>query len=759
VTERFYSPVIKYTTSNLTTLPGALLYFYETGTSTPKTTWTDPERDTASAHPVVALSDGTFPPIFINGVYRVELKNAAGVTQPGWPVDDVGSPAAGFPFQSWSSTYSYSEDDLVVYNGEFYQSLDDANVGNTPSTSPLFWQKKLFLDAPTAESYLNGNADGTYTWRTIAQTKSDLSLPTDTVAELALKATIASPAFTGNPTAPTPSANDNDTSIATTAYVQTELLDRVQFVDSIAALKALTGIADESSFLVNSGDESGLYTYDAAGSGSATFWNVIPDTLPGRFIKIKSDSDRVVFNAVERQLSDVLEELDDYADTINTQAQTNLASINTINARFVSTRFLPPSGFGWNPPMSIWCDSLGNVKTNFDVSINRYRNNGAYVWIDPAKADNTGDGLTAATAKRDLSAVLSSSTTYDTVFIVPGAMFDRDATRGWGGALSASKNVICPGGRAKITRRFAATSWTNVGSGVFSCTRSSVKFCWDTTIIDEFGHYTLIEQFPLLADLATEDSGWYTDGTTLYVKRDDLAEPTIITTAIFLQEGSENGSAIIRGDVHFYCENIDFEGGYAPLFAEPSSSAQNLQIYGKNCTFRYSYIQDGLTVVNARKTYLQGCEASRNVKDGFNYHMDAYPSEQCYFIEVDCSGFRNGIDQEALPLENNRNGSTAHDGIIGVRVNSDYYDCHGPVVIDVLDAITWNINVSAHNSQGESTDGSCTFSALSGATMWLDRCSGHSSPEGVVVGSTAAIYYRDSYLDGTNNIIGTFDDY
>ncbi len=33
----------------------------------------------------------------------------------------------------------------------------------------------------------------------------------------------ASPAFTGNPTAPTPAADDNDTSIATTAYVQTEL--------------------------------------------------------------------------------------------------------------------------------------------------------------------------------------------------------------------------------------------------------------------------------------------------------------------------------------------------------------------------------------------------------------------------------------------------------------------------------------------------------------------------------------------------------
>jgi hypothetical protein len=40
---------------------------------------------------------------------------------------------------------------------------------------------------------------------------------------LAGKAPLASPAFTGNPTAPTPTVGDNDTSIATTAFVKTAL--------------------------------------------------------------------------------------------------------------------------------------------------------------------------------------------------------------------------------------------------------------------------------------------------------------------------------------------------------------------------------------------------------------------------------------------------------------------------------------------------------------------------------------------------------
>lgn len=40
-------------------------------------------------------------------------------------------------------------------------------------------------------------------------------------SQLSNKASINSPTFTGNPSAPTPSSSDNDTSIATTAFVQT----------------------------------------------------------------------------------------------------------------------------------------------------------------------------------------------------------------------------------------------------------------------------------------------------------------------------------------------------------------------------------------------------------------------------------------------------------------------------------------------------------------------------------------------------------
>ena len=56
-----------------------------------------------------------------------------------------------------------------------------------------------------------------------SQAQTQIGLPT----ALALKANLASPSLSGNPTAPTQAANNNSTRIATTAYVQTELTDLI----------------------------------------------------------------------------------------------------------------------------------------------------------------------------------------------------------------------------------------------------------------------------------------------------------------------------------------------------------------------------------------------------------------------------------------------------------------------------------------------------------------------------------------------------
>lgn len=75
-------------------------------------------------------------------------------------------------------------------------------------------------------------------------------------------APVASPAFTGNPTAPTPSPGDNDTSIATTAFVQ-------------AALAALypVGSIYTATVSTNPGTLFGFGTWTAFGAGRVMIGN------------------------------------------------------------------------------------------------------------------------------------------------------------------------------------------------------------------------------------------------------------------------------------------------------------------------------------------------------------------------------------------------------------------------------------------------------------------------------------------------------
>jgi hypothetical protein len=75
---------------------GARLYTYETGTNTPKPTFSDAGLTVPNANPVIADSSGTFPDIFFaSGSYRVALHTAAdAVIWTADPVDSLGTISA-----------------------------------------------------------------------------------------------------------------------------------------------------------------------------------------------------------------------------------------------------------------------------------------------------------------------------------------------------------------------------------------------------------------------------------------------------------------------------------------------------------------------------------------------------------------------------------------------------------------------------------------------------------------------------------------
>ena len=97
--------------------------------------------------------------------------------------------------------------------------------GTTVPTAGQLIVGELAINTTTGGVYTKTDAggvvavgiEGAVSWGSINGT---LSNQTDLGTALGLKADLASPTFTGDPKAPTPATSDNDTSIATTAYVK-----------------------------------------------------------------------------------------------------------------------------------------------------------------------------------------------------------------------------------------------------------------------------------------------------------------------------------------------------------------------------------------------------------------------------------------------------------------------------------------------------------------------------------------------------------
>lgn len=86
---RFILPFQRTEDLNSHPLDGAKLYFFDTGTSTPRDTYSDVALATPNTNPIIADSQGQFGAIFLSGTYRVRLDDKNDVTQPDYPVDNV----------------------------------------------------------------------------------------------------------------------------------------------------------------------------------------------------------------------------------------------------------------------------------------------------------------------------------------------------------------------------------------------------------------------------------------------------------------------------------------------------------------------------------------------------------------------------------------------------------------------------------------------------------------------------------------------
>jgi len=125
---------------------------------------------------------------------------------------------AGAPAALLTGELAWNQVDETVYGGN-----GDDGAGNATSVVPVAG-KGAFIDKSSAQTI-----SGIKTFSTVPKSSQDASASTDLVrksqfdAGMDTKAPIASPAFTGTPTAPTAIDGANTTQVATTAFVQSAI--------------------------------------------------------------------------------------------------------------------------------------------------------------------------------------------------------------------------------------------------------------------------------------------------------------------------------------------------------------------------------------------------------------------------------------------------------------------------------------------------------------------------------------------------------
>ena len=142
---RYASPLDQFFDNFNKILVNGQIDFFESGTNIRLDTYQDEMLSILNTNPVILDGAGRPPNIWLQDLqYKIRLSDQFGVLIAEIdPNNSLGSDAFGFSL--WSASTIYNTDDIVKFNGKFYQSLVDGNTNNDPSATPTAWSEITFI--------------------------------------------------------------------------------------------------------------------------------------------------------------------------------------------------------------------------------------------------------------------------------------------------------------------------------------------------------------------------------------------------------------------------------------------------------------------------------------------------------------------------------------------------------------------------------------------------------------------------------------
>lgn len=409
-----------------------------------------------------------------------------------------------------------------------------------------------------------------------------------------------------------------------------------------------------------------------------------------------------------------------------------------------------------NIPISITRDLQGRLtySTTYDVAIKK-ATSGLTYYVDVSTGSDSAAGTEGAPLKS--IGVAISKTPLARIIMVKGiANNDYDRSYGWASSVTDRELDII--GYGAVTPRLTCvdrfSTWSVYSGSTYTTSRTLVGGVIDYANTDTYGRPQQLTVVSSLAECEATAGTLYYATPNAYIHLFDNRAPD---SSVKLVLSQTNGRVVDNSKV--YLENLHFTDSYRGFYAEVQTAGKTGGVlYAKDCTFGFSLTENAVNNYGMNSV-LQNCIAQYGYKDGFNVHadrtigVDAIP----WAVEINCTGRYCGYDG----LEFN-NGSTFHDGVIGLRLNGNYHHTHGRVVNDVSEN-TVSVNIACHagDSTWSSSARSCFESgqASTGKTkMYCFSCTtSNDGSQTYVKQGVSEMYLFDSpigmraqYYGGTN---------
>ncbi len=294
--------------------------------------------------------------------------------------------------------------------------------------------------------------------------------------------------------------------------------------------------------------------------------------------------------------------------------------------------------------------------------------------------------------------------------------------------------------------------WT-ADSNLFRTARTNVRSIVDSSIEDKLKGAFEFKKCINIEECRLTYKSWFTDGASLWINTGGALAPSpsikiILNMTIGTFTFNVNTPYVYLDSLNVY---IDSPRGAIAIRSNNITQVET-KAYLKNVISYLNTNADGIAFRSIKFAFAQNSGAYGCARDAHNYHSDYEGFEKMRFIEVNGWSFDTGKDS---PDQSSSNGSTAHDGIQGIRLGGSFDTSRGGTIIDVNPG-TKTLNFVAQAKNPTISEGTtAAFQTQNSAIQWNYGI--YAKGTRALTAETEGIMYidKDSIVDGaiTGNVI------